>query len=188
MLNTHSGAGWVRTGLPLYILGYLIVYVLFLRKKKGKDFILWTLFYWSVMLIIDLTQFPLPLGQQARTHIMEKHQFRLNLRPLQNIYYNLIQSFNPRHLVENAANVIVFIPFGFFVYALKQNRKHPLLETVMLGFGVSLLIELIQLVTSYYSLNVRIFDVDDLIMNTAGTWIGAIFMLLFLKIVQKKKG
>ena len=64
-------------------------------------------------------------------------------------------------------NIIMFIPYGFFAsYYLKINKKLP---GIILAIIVSSSIELIQLSIG------RIFDVDDIILNTTGAFIGVLF-------------
>ncbi len=61
-------------------------------------------------------------------------------------------------------NIIMFIPFGFFTsYYLKLNKKRIIFYITLV---VSIVIELIQLKIG------RAFDVDDIILNMAGSLIG----------------
>ena len=62
-------------------------------------------------------------------------------------------------------NVLLFIPLGFFL-RLFWNQFRNLKSTALFGFGLSLLIELLQMLTF------RATDVNDLITNTAGTLLG----------------
>ena len=61
-------------------------------------------------------------------------------------------------------NVLLFVPLGFFGRWLWNLGR---MRTVALGFGVSLGIETAQLTAGH-----RIFDVDDLMTNTAGAAAG----------------
>ena len=65
-----------------------------------------------------------------------------------------------------AGNVIGFLPFGFFLPILSRRLRNGAVVTA-LGFGLSLLVESIQLV-----FKVGCFDVDDLILNTLGVLLG----------------
>lgn len=65
-----------------------------------------------------------------------------------------------------AGNVIGFLPFGFFLPILSRRLRNGFVVTA-LGFGLSLLVESIQLV-----FKVGCFDVDDLILNTLGVLLG----------------
>lgn len=58
-------------------------------------------------------------------------------------------------------NVLIFMPFGFFMPAACRNRR--LFSTTCYSFGLSLCVETFQLVAKVGS-----FDVDDLLLNTVG--------------------
>lgn len=69
-------------------------------------------------------------------------------------------------------NILLFIPLGFMLPFIWEKHK-VLWKTILSGIILSLIIELSQL------LNIRITDIDDLLMNTLGALIGwVIFKLL----------
>ena len=58
-------------------------------------------------------------------------------------------------------NVLIFMPFGFFMPAACRNKRF--LSALCYSFGLSLCVETFQLAAKVGS-----FDVDDLLLNTAG--------------------
>lgn len=73
-------------------------------------------------------------------------------------------------------NIILFVPFGFFIATLTR-RANNVLNVIIGGFLFSLSIEIAQLFTNY-----RISDATDLMTNTIGSVIGfIIYSLLGLK-------
>ncbi len=68
--------------------------------------------------------------------------------------------------INLCGNVMVMIPFGFFL-SMHNKRRTGLLFAVCATFLLSLAIELIQLIFC-----VGIFDVDDIFLNTLGGSIG----------------
>ena len=76
---------------------------------------------------------------------------------------------NSRQYFENT---LLFMPLGFLV-PLLWRREQMVEKTVSIGFLFSLFIEAAQL------FSFRATDIDDLLMNTMGTWLG---YLLFLAI------
>ncbi len=79
------------------------------------------------------------------------------------------------YLVNTVLNVILFLPFGMFLpFLWKKFRRAKLAAAA--GFGLSLLIEILQLYTF------RATDVDDLITNTFGTLAGYWILAAFLRL------
>lgn len=81
-------------------------------------------------------------------------------------------------------NVLIFVPFGFFFPM--GSRKKSFFRTAKLSFGISLAIELFQLISK-----VGCFDVDDLLLNTLGGIVGYICYMICIRIsiryVKKNK-
>lgn len=68
-------------------------------------------------------------------------------------------------------NILLFMPIGFFL-PLLWNSFRRIDKTVLIGFSISLFIEISQL------FNFRATDLDDLIMNTLGTLLGYLLFQL----------
>ena len=76
-------------------------------------------------------------------------------------------------------NIAMFIPLGFLVpFCFKKLKS--LWKVAACGFGATLLIETLQLIT-----NRGIFEIDDLLNNTVGTMIGYGFYVLVTVIYYK---
>lgn len=71
-----------------------------------------------------------------------------------------------------AANIVVFIPLGFFIS--NKNSKN-VFKALIICLGVILSIELIQLF-----FKIGFFDVDDIILNFIGSLLG-VFISLFVR-------
>jgi hypothetical protein len=76
-------------------------------------------------------------------------------------------------LLQVGLNVVLFMPLGFLVRALGRRGW---LVAAGAGFGLSALVELTQLtgVWGLYPCSYRVFDVDDLLANTAGAVVGSV--------------
>ena len=68
-------------------------------------------------------------------------------------------------------NVIIFIPFGFFLPMASKYRS--CCATLFWSFGLSLCVETFQLLTKVGS-----FDVDDILLNTIGGVAGHITFVI----------
>ncbi len=79
----------------------------------------------------------------------------------------MMASHNPLLIIKNIlGNVCLFVPFGFLAPLLLRPLRRFWLSSLT-GFGLSLLIEACQ-----YEFAQRIFDVDDLLLNTLGSILG----------------
>jgi len=74
-------------------------------------------------------------------------------------------------------NVLLLMPFGAY---LKARHRWPLWLITLASLALSLFFETTQLtgLYGYYSRAYRMFDVDDLITNTFGGWLGAVGLAL----------
>ena len=72
-------------------------------------------------------------------------------------------------------NILLFVPFGYLLPVL-WNKADRWWKTALLGFAVSLVVELLQLVT-----RLGMFDVDDIINNTIGAGLGYLLYWLLLR-------
>lgn len=81
-------------------------------------------------------------------------------------------------------NVIIFMPFGFFLPMASKRRRF--FAAVFYSFGLSLGVETFQLISRVGS-----FDVDDLLLNTIGGAVGYMIYVICCAIrrryVNKKK-
>lgn len=82
---------------------------------------------------------------------MESHQYNLDI-----VLQNTI------------GNILIFIPLGFF-FILLFRKCGTILKVAMAGFTVTAAIEVTQ-----FFLQIGQFDVDDILLNTMGTIVGAI--------------
>lgn len=76
-------------------------------------------------------------------------------------------------IVPMIANVLLFVPWGFLMFIAVYRLERPTIQTyvltVLLGLSFSLAIEAWQ-----YFLPSRVADVNDVIWNTSGAFLGSI--------------
>ena len=97
----------------------------------------------------------------------------INLIPFRSISPYLRNITEPYAFKNIIANILVFIPLGFFV---SNNNSKNVFKTLVICLPVILSIELIQLF-----FKIGFFDVDDIILNFLGALIGLIINLLAQK-------
>jgi glycopeptide antibiotics resistance protein len=95
--------------------------------------------------------------------------FYLNDDPRGPLGVLLGSGFRPDSLDDVVANVLLYLPLGFFVaYALQRRTPSALAGATAAGFALSLLVELVQ----FYDLG-RVQELTDICSNTAGALLGA---------------
>ena len=135
-------------------------------NKKDNKRVLWVCFIAYLLLLAYLVFISSGLGR------VEHEEYRYNLTLFQEIgrYYGLGTRTGNWNLFRFnvIGNVCVFVPLGMFLPKLFL-RCRRFIPVTLLSLGVSLVIEVTQLVTKIGS-----FDVDDLLLNTVGGILGYI--------------
>lgn len=138
--------------------------------KYGKPYFWRELLVWGLVLYIA---FLLYSTFEPFTILLEREGQKANFVPLQGIL-KMIENASifddevtQRIVFLNlAGNVLIFSPIGFTIPMLEKRLNRGWL-VVFLGLSFSIVIELTQTF-----LILRVFDVDDLILNTLGTLLG----------------
>lgn len=134
----------VRTlGKVLFVLyiGFLI-YFLFLSDWYGREG------------VMDEYRYNLELFKEIRRFIVYREQLGVFA-----VFSNLF------------GNILIFVPFGFFISMASSSRSF--LKALFNSLGLSLCVEILQLVTRVGS-----FDVDDILLNTIGGVLGYIVFMI----------
>lgn len=96
-----------------------------------------------------------------------------------------LKTFNTPSFYIALFNIFMTIPYGIYLrYYFKCNLK----QTILLSFLLSLFFEVTQLTGLYfiYPRPYRLFDVDDLILNTTGGLIGYLLARIILKFLPTR--
>ncbi len=106
--------------------------------------------------------------------IVQDGAHRTNLIPFKVFYDTVVEVFVHRNLsyflINFLGNIMIFMPFGFFLPLLWQTSRTT---TILIGAGASLVIELGQLFLA------RGTDIDDLLLNTLGVFLGWLVFHVF---------
>jgi glycopeptide antibiotics resistance protein len=78
-------------------------------------------------------------------------------------------------------NLVVFMPIGMLISVLFKDLRSGW-KMLLLGAGFSLVVETLQAL-----LAVRVFDVDDILLNALGTWLGYLVFRLFCLLPPLRK-
>lgn len=134
--------------LEILAAGVFLLPVYWLRFRDLRKCWGYCLFCCYLVAVYSLTGLP--------TVLYSRFQLRLNLIPFAAILSDGILS---------VLNVALFMPLGFLLPALWEGYRSAG-RTVRFGLGLSLFVELAQIFT------LRATDVNDLITNTLGAWLG----------------
>jgi glycopeptide antibiotics resistance protein len=77
-------------------------------------------------------------------------------------------------------NIIIFIPLGIYLPSFKKDKR--VLVNLIFIFSVSLFVETIQGL-----LGIGVSDIDDIILNCLGGWIGILGYKFLLFILRDEK-
>ena len=103
--------------------------------------------------------------------------YRYNLVPFREIerFWKYRGELGIHSFYNLAGNILIFMPAGFFIPIFWKHRR-GFVFTTCVTLGMSLLVEMLQLI-----LRVGSFDVDDLILNTLGGILGYLLLILIEK-------
>lgn len=159
----------------LFVIMISILYlpILLVLKKKGKS-ILRQLSYIGLFSSIFLIVFATILFVPITFH---PESYTLNLKPFH--WIGTTDSLQ-QLLVEKIPNILLFIPFGFFIPIVLKNKRN-LYQTILISFGLTFSVEFFQ-----YFIG-RSSDIDDIITNLIGSMIGYTLFKLLDPIFKDKK-
>lgn len=174
--------------VPLFIILYIPI-IIKLKKQKApiERYIIYAIFYIYIAKVIDEVFFPFPCDENMismfkRTHSNIKH----NIIPFKSIigYFNTSKF----RTIQFYGNILLFMPMGYLLPLIKTNIN-KLSKVLTISFCISLGIETMQLMISFmYGFAYRSFDVDDIIMNVFGAFLGFVFLKLTAPILNKLTG
>jgi len=165
-----------------YILDFILlgtIYFLFFfekwKKKKRERFILYSLVYLYISLVIFVTLMPFSFPIPGSNSLFLE---TVNLTPF--IDLKLHHGGAVREII---LNIIMMAPFGFLMPFIKRRNFFSI---ACWTFIFSLSIETMQLLYVWSGgINNRAFDVTDLITNTLGGILGYIVYLVIRPIIKR---
>jgi glycopeptide antibiotics resistance protein len=186
--------------LPLII--FVFIFALQRRQDNAFAVILQTSYFiylygvlYNAVFLIPYTDILLSMANSNLSQVISS-----NLEQFQNMYnfygatigINLIPfrkfidySLHHRQVVGNLA---MLFPLGFYL-PLLYKRIHSFKKVLLVSLLVAVTIELTQLIFTFLtpvgSFYFRAFDVDDIILNTAGACVGYLLYLHLAKIYGK---
>lgn len=129
-------------------------------KKSNSYLIISTILYIYLCGVLSYTQFPILISNNIDYDVMK------------NVNYIPILTLSASDIKTSLLNVVLTIPFGFLVSILKKQSA----KTIA-GYGVlfGIIVEGIQFIVGrFIGFNMRVIDINDIIFNFIGVYIGFI--------------
>lgn len=156
-------------------LPFLIVLNL-LKKNRLLENIRFIAITAYVAVIIHLTFWPLVQGQPP----VGLSDITYNIKPFDSILGSLNHSYYLVGVRNVLGNFVLILPLAL-LFKLKGTMR-----ILLLGLGISLGIEVIQVIFTMSGLILRrSFDVDDLILNTSGFYAGYLIRAIAIQLFGK---
>lgn len=170
---------------------FTLPYMILQYRKYGAMLFLRILIVYSMILYILCAYFmvilPLPKEDIPRlTQTMQLVPFHFIKEIAQRHFSTIVSFIKCPQVYQAFFNLLLTLPLGVYLkYYFQKKWYHVLIY----GFLFSLSFELLQLtgLLGVYKYPYRLFDVDDLIVNTLGTMCGFIMTPLFEKILPNRQ-
>lgn len=184
---------------PLVALVFTVPYVLYQYHKYGSVNSWRTVIIYSFILYMMSAYFlvilPLPSMEYVKNiqkPVYNLHLFKFVSQALSNtgLVINDFSTYFPTLknsvVYEAIFNVLLTVPFGIYLH---YYFECSLPKTIFLSFCLTLFFELTQLTGLYfiYPRSYRIFDVDDLFLNTMGGLLGYGFGSIFKRYLPSRQ-
>ncbi|RLP74547.1 VanZ family protein [Mycetocola tolaasinivorans] len=159
------------------------------RRRGGLTF--WRSVGWLALLIYIIaiwcyTLLPVPSNADYPA-TRPSFDVTASLRDIKHYAHGSIQELlHNKAFLQVSLNVVLFMPLGFLIRTL--FRRGFFIATLS-GFALSLLVETTQLtaVWGLFPRPYRVFDVNDLMTNTLGAFLGSIFAFVFVGFARREE-
>lgn len=146
-------------------------------KKKSTKKIIYFIFIIYLIVLVYFLFFSEGLGRGNLSN-----NIGYNLKPFNEIKRYMSNKSQIGDFISNLniyGNVLLFIPYGIILPFIKRKRK--VLGVIFSTMMFSITIELLQ-----YIFKVGVFDIDDIILNTLGGFVGYIVYKIFRLCYNRK--
>lgn len=183
---------------PLIAFVLTLPYLIYQYRKYGSIPFLRSIIFYSFILYLICTYFLviLPLPSREEVSILTTPTMQLIpfdfIKDLSNVSFNWTSFSSYINLIQNPAfyivafNILLTVPFGIYLRYYFECKWY---QVLLFSFLLSLFFEITQLTGLYgiYPRPYRLFDVDDLILNTLGGIVGFIITPIFSLILPTRK-
>ena len=150
----------------------LPIILIFLGKRKHS---LWYLLFFTVFWVYLLFVFSVIVFPIVPLSGINRDAFRLSVNL---IPFYFAPCYMPEHCLRNIVdNILLTVPFGLGISFIARLRwKEFIWLSLLVGFGF----EVLQLVIAlFFRSPFRIVDINDVILNALGVWLGYLLFRIF---------
>lgn len=147
------------------------------KYRKGKrdriiNHFMNVTFFTYCLLFVKVAFFPIDLVDTSMAVGFRPHN---NIIPFTSMWESVTSSVSPTVAMRQVGgNILLFIPLGFYL-SFWWKRINCASKSMVMGMVFSLTIEVVQFILSLLLNGIyRVFDIDDVILNTLGFVIGFI--------------
>lgn len=154
---------WIPFTILIFIIAITADRLSRTHQKFGQRLTIWTAaVYFAAVSWLTMTPTSLDIPTASK-HFFYFHTIAYNIIPFQGTS------------VEFFLNILMTVPAGIYLYLWGQ-RSHRLWKVLLVGVGLGLLIESCQFVCDLVFDLQRTADIDDVITNAFGVYLGFIGM------------
>lgn len=159
---------------------YLIVFFFRLRKKDKVQIFILSAFWIYITLVIDLCFFPIAGSwntilnhKQILSHLGETVNFTISIN-----YFDVYEG------MHQILNVLMLIPMGFLLPIVFKNKKFItyLLSLILIPIAIE---TLQYILTNHCYLIQQHTDINDVLNNSFGGWIGLSCFYFFKSTIRR---
>jgi glycopeptide antibiotics resistance protein len=157
----------------LLLYGWIFLEVLLKKQRSFYSVIMQGSFYVYFFMVLTLTGYFILFREVSAHDWWHKMMVRIDTKD--HVNFRLFQMFKIYKLSSRqiVGNFIMLLPLGIYL-PLLYKKLSGFFGVLFVSFGVSVLIEVLQLISSY-----RSADVDDVLLNTLGACLGFALYRLF---------
>ena len=177
--------GWYIFELCKIELVALPIYLLFRRpwknwSKREAALGIFVLFMMGLLPLAFQGEYDTPAMMLRRAYMRLRTGAGINLVPFRSIISYFVYYDRGSFLVNFWGNILMFMPWGFGLVLLWE-QKQRIRSVILHSLALTLFIETVQLFIG------RSVDVDDLILNFFGSFLGAVLYFVLRKIYPRLK-
>ena len=176
---------------PVLAAVFTLPYMIYQYRKYGAMLFTRITIVYSMILYLLCAYFlvllPLPQADIPRlSQTMQVIPFHFIQEIMQKNLHGVMAYFKCPEVYQAIFNLFLTLPFGVYLRYYFHKKWY---QVFLYGFLFSLSFELLQLtgILGIYHYPYRLFDVDDLIINTLGAMTGYLVTPLFLKVLPTRK-